>query len=196
MNKFTTFLICFAIVILGIVIIVFMPNNHYSNDKNCDSGNIITPIIIFTNHQNDLKAYTEAQDNYNDARYKQDFDLIISTLQKYIECANKLNRYGTMAWQYNNMANYYISEFMNRTDYETKMDLIYKCKNNDVKAGYISSVKIIFISEYDLLNKASDAIQQAQILNNKYPDDDRTKKIESNLKFISYINKLIERGNK
>ena len=74
-------------------------------------------FIAFSAYANtDREEYQLAKDNYKEAQHKQDFDLIVSTLQKYIDCAKKLNKYKTLAWQYNNMANWYIEEFINRTE--------------------------------------------------------------------------------
>jgi nitrogen fixation-related uncharacterized protein len=176
-------IIIFLILIM-IVNITLSNSNKQNNDKTFPATNILS----------DKENYKKYKDLYEDAKYKEDYDLITSALKKYIEYAMKLNKTEVAIWQYNNLAYYNIMEFCYRTDYGNKKDIIYKMKNGEAKDKYIEEFKKILLSEYLYIEKANKNILQAYILNSesKETNEQRTKYMKNNLHFIDEINKFLE----
>ena len=182
-----------------IFLIVFAVNKYNNNNDNKQSKNYYNNInkiseININDKASDIEEYKKARYDYNEAKYKEDFDLIVSSLKKYIECAMKLNRIEVATWQYNNLAYYNIMEFCYRTDYGNRKDIIYKMKNGIEKDKYIEECKDIFLSEYMFIGDAHKYIIQADILNKSCEiiNKDRTKYIKNNMNFIKEINRFLE----
>jgi hypothetical protein len=186
----------FAIVLFFVISVVNKYNNNvFLNKQNKSNINIKKiPGINTSDKLNDIEEYTKSKRDYNEAKYKEDYDLITSALKKYIEYAMKLNKIEVAIWQYNNLAYYNIMEFCYRTDYGNKKDIIYKMKNGEAKDNYIKECKSIFILEYKYIDEADKSISQAYVLNNesKEINEQRTKYIYNNKHFIDEINKFLE----
>jgi hypothetical protein len=145
----------------------------------------IYPIIA-----NNKDDYVKARQIYKDSQYVQDFDLIIKCLNKYIECAKKVGKWDIVAWQYNNIAHYNIQEFINRADYENRMEILNKMKDgSSKKLVYKAETQKLFLSEIKLIDVADKNIKLAEDLDGKYPDikGERSKVIKNNKKFVKQI---------
>jgi len=141
---------------------------------------------------NSYNDYSKAKQQFLEVKYTNDFDIMMNALYRYAVCAENIKRFDVAAWQYNDLAYYYIQEFKDRSDYVDKVTQIFDCKTNKQKKILIIEVKSNFILYMDLLNMAKNYLIKAEILDSKYGHDkERDKDILSNWNFINYVNKFM-----
>lgn len=152
---------------------------------------ILVTLISFNCYASEWTNFIDAKNDLKYAKSTHDFDLIVKETLRYIKCAEEVKEYGVQAWQYNNLANYYIEEFKDRTDYINRMDLIFNAKKGQYMKDIIDEAKCDFAKQIHLLQLAKQYLIKSQMLTNKYEDKERSKCILSNWSFITYVYKFI-----
>lgn len=141
------------------------------------------------------KKYKLAKENLETAKISENFNGIIKSLITAAQYAHRLNRRDIEAWQYNNIGYYSIQEFMRLTDYQTRMSTLESMDPGKEKAANIRKTKSILKTHFNILKDAAPYLEKAGNLDKNLDDPERTNKIQSNIKYIEWIENFIETDN-
>ena len=162
--------------------------------------NILTKEEKRTSYK--MKSISELWKQYKEAKAiatsyieKDDLDSIITYLNIAADAAYELKREDIATWQLNNIGYHSIIKFKKNTDYDSRMQQLATFKNLKKKGLYTEETKSVFRENFEILTRAEDFLYKAQLLDSEMEESDRTKAIENNLKFISWIGEYISNGS-
>ncbi len=149
-----------------------------------------------------MKSISELWKQYKSAKalatkyVKMDnLDSVITYLNIAADAAYELRREDIATWQLNNIGYHSIVKFKKLTDYDKRMQQLATFSNLRKKGLYTAETKSVFRENYNILTRAEDFLYKAQLLDSEMEKSDRTKAIENNLKFISWIGDYISNGS-
>lgn len=131
--------------------------------------------------------YKAAKDAAQEAKEKENLEDLKLALLRAASFAKKLNRPDIVAWQLNNIGYYSIQEFKKKTDYDERMHTIETLNYGEEKKEYIAKTQKIFQEQMSLLTVAEKHLSDALEFDKKLNDKNRTEKINSNLRFIEWV---------
>ncbi len=162
--------------------------------------NILTKEEKRTSYK--MKSISELWKQYKKAKTlatsyveKDELDSIITYLNIAADAAYELKREDIATWQLNNIGYHSIIKFKKKTDYDTRIQQLATIGNLKKKGLYREETKSVFRENFEILTRAEDFLYKAQLLDSEMDESDRTKAIENNLKFISWIGDYISNGS-
>ncbi len=149
-----------------------------------------------------MKSISELWNEYKRAKAlsqtyikKENLDSTIKYLNIAADAAYELRREDIATWQLNNIGYHSIIKFKKNTDYDNRMQQLATLTNLRKKGLFTEETKSVFRENFNILTRAKDYLYKAQLLDSEMEESDRTKAIENNLKFISWIGDYISIGN-
>ncbi len=131
--------------------------------------------------------YKAAKDAALEAKEKENLEDLKLALLRAASFAKKLDRPDIVAWQLNNIGYYSIQEFKKKTDYDQRMHTIETLNYGEEKKEYIAKTRKVFQEQMSLLTVAEKHLSDALEFDKKLNDKNRTEKINSNLRFIEWV---------
>ena len=123
-----------------------------------------------------------AEDDYLEA---------VKRLEKTTKISIALNRKDIAAWHYNNIGYYLIQEFRKRTNYDKKMQKLNNELNKENRQRMKKNIISDFKDNYSLLKKSQTNLNKSLKLDSKLDNKERTKIINNNLEFISFVDSFL-----
>lgn len=157
----------------------------------------------FNEHEPEIKSITELWEDYKFTKDKiaefvseNDLDSIRFYLNLSSDIAYELGRVDLAILQLNNIGNFSISEFKNRTDYDKRIHKLVTFYDMEQKTIYANETITIFKRHFRILNRSKQYITKAKILDSEFEPSERTKNIVENAEFIEWIRDYISNTNK
>lgn len=139
--------------------------------------------------------YKSAKARVNEALEADDIDTVITYLKIAGECAEQLGRPEIAAWQFNNIGHYSILEFKKLTDYDNRMRELAVMNDRNRRATFLVDSRKLFKDNIELLLRAENYLEQAQIIDDELEPSRRTATIERNREFITWVKEFTEQNS-
>jgi hypothetical protein len=136
-------------------------------------------------------AYNAAKAAAEEAKEDGDIETAIKELLRAANYAKKLNRPEIAAWQLNNIGYYSIQKFREVTDYDNRMAKLNSMKPGKQKEEYLNETMSLLKRNKSLLTSAKPHLKEAQEIDNKLEESNRTEVIKSNLEFIKWVENFL-----
>lgn len=131
--------------------------------------------------------YYKVRDKSKQALQEKNYNQATNLLLKAARYTHSLNRDDITAWQYNNAGYCRIQLFIQKTDYNTRINKINNLPNEYAGKEYIQQTKDIFAQNLEIIKQARLYLEKAYELDQHYSASQRTQKIYNNLKFADWI---------
>jgi len=174
-------------------------NFHDANDSIVEEVNIVSNVLEGGNEK--VKSISDLWNTYKTSKADaiKDYENrnLSSMIKNYETAANAaidLSRNDLASWQLNNIGHFSIEEFSKETDYQNRLRTLAITGDQIKKEAYFSETKQVFKQNYKILLSAETYLLKASQLDKDYKYSERTKAINSNLKFINWIRKFLRDG--
>jgi hypothetical protein len=137
-------------------------------------------------------AYNLAKTRLETAKETNHFEGMVGSLLDAAACAEALNRPDIAVWQYNNIGFYAIVEFKRLTEYQERMDALQGMPAGETKKRYLEETRALILQNMNLLERGLRYLQKAEDMESELNNSERREKIESNIRFIRWVQSFAE----
>ena len=174
-------------------------NFHDADDSIVEEVDIVSNVLEGENEK--VKSISDLWNTYKTSKAEAiknfelgNLSLMIKNYETAANAAIDLSRNDLASWQLNNIGHFSIEEFSKETDYQNRLRTLAITGDQIKKEAYFRETKQIFRQNYQILLSAETYLLKASQLDKNYKYSERTKAINSNLKFINWIRKFLRDG--